>query len=80
MSSIDPARHQLKIRPVNLDTGRENVAIMSRRSKALRPEVFRGFSRIEVRHNSQTLLATLIITDDDSLVSDISACETDLAA
>ncbi len=68
MSFIDSPRHQLKIRPVNLDTGRENVVIMSRRSKALRPEVFRGFSRIEVRHNSQTLLATLIITDDDSLV------------
>ena len=68
MSAADPARQQLNIRQVNLDTGRENVAIMSRRSKALRPEVFRGFSRIEVRHNSETLLATLIITDDDSLV------------
>jgi thymidine phosphorylase len=68
MSPVDSARQKLKIRPVNLDTGRENVAIMSRRSKALRPEVFRGFSRIEVRHNSETLLATLIITDDDSLV------------
>ena len=68
MSTVDPARQQLHIRRINLDTGRENVAIMSRRSKALRPEVFRGFSRIEVRHNSETLLATLIITDDDSLV------------
>ena len=68
MSTADPARQQLNIRRVNLDTGRENVAIMSRRSKALRPEVFRGFSRVEVRHNSETLLATLIITDDDSLV------------
>ena len=67
MSTVDPARQQLHIRRINLDTGRENVAIMSRRSKALRPEVFRGFSRIELRHNSETLLATLIITDDDSL-------------
>jgi len=69
MSTVDPARQQLRIRRINLDTGRENVAIMSRRSKALRPEVFRGFSRIELRHNSETLLATLIITDDDSLAS-----------
>jgi len=68
MSAPDPARQQLAIRRVNLDTGRENVAIMSRHSKALRPEVFRGFSRIEVRHNSETLLATLIITDDHTLV------------
>ena len=62
---LSPPRPQLKIRRINLDTGRENVAIMSRRSKALRPEVFRGFSRVELRHNSETLLATLIITDDD---------------
>lgn len=61
-------RPQLKIRRVNLDTGRENVAVISRRSKALRPEVFRGFSRVELRCNSKTLLATLLITDDDSLV------------
>jgi len=33
-----------------------------------RPEVFRGFSRLEVRHNSKVLLATLLITDDDDLV------------
>jgi thymidine phosphorylase len=61
-------RPQLKIRRVNLDTGRENVAVISRRSKALRPEVFRGFSRVELRCNSKVLLATLLITDDDNLV------------
>ena len=59
----------LKIQRVNLDTGRENVAVISRRSKALRPELFRGFSRVELRANSRILLATLLITDDDSLVS-----------
>ena len=58
----------MKIRRVNLDTGRENVAVISRRSSALRPEVFRGFSRVELRCNSQDLLATLLITDDDALV------------
>jgi thymidine phosphorylase len=61
-------RPQLKVRRVNLDTGRENVAVISRRSKALRPEVFRGFSRVELRRNSKLLLATLLLTDDDSLV------------
>jgi thymidine phosphorylase len=61
-------RPQLKICRVNLDTGRENVAVISRRSKALRPEIFRGFSRIEVRRNARVLLATLLITDDDRLV------------
>jgi len=61
-------RPQLKARRVHLDTGRENVVVISRRSKALRPEIFRGFSRVELRRNSKVLLATLLITDDDTLV------------
>ena len=68
MNAPNTPRPQLKICRVNLDTGRENVAVISRRSKALRPEVFRGFSRVELRCNSKTLLATLLITDDDTLV------------
>ncbi len=68
MNTGNSSRPQLKIRRVNLDTGRENVAVISRRSKALRPEVFRGFSRVELRRNSRVLLATLLITDDDALV------------
>jgi thymidine phosphorylase len=68
MNISDTSRPQLKICRVNLDTGRENVVVISRRSKALRPEVFRGFSRVELRRNSRVLLATLLITDDDALV------------
>jgi thymidine phosphorylase len=67
----DPqSRPQLKVRRVNLDTGRENVVVMSRRSKALRPEVFRGFSRVELSCNSKVLLATLLITDDGLVAAD----------
>jgi thymidine phosphorylase len=61
--TVNP-RPPLKIRRINLDTGRENVVVISRRSKALRPEVFRGFSRVELRSDSRELLATLILTDD----------------
>ncbi|MCE9524288.1 MAG: thymidine phosphorylase family protein [Alphaproteobacteria bacterium] len=68
MTTADNSRPPLAIRRVHLDTGRENVAVMSRRSRALRPEVFRGFSRIEVRSGAKTMLATLLITDDDSVV------------
>jgi thymidine phosphorylase len=68
MNAANPSRPQLKICRINLDTGRENVAVISRQSKALRPEVFRGFSRVELRTNSKVLLATLLLTDDDSLV------------
>jgi thymidine phosphorylase len=65
-----PSRPPLKIRRVNLDTGRENVVVISRRSKALRPEVFRGFSRVELRANSKVLLATALLTDDGMVAAD----------
>jgi thymidine phosphorylase len=65
-----PSRPPLKIRRINLDTGRENVVVISRRSKALRPEVFRGFSRVELRSNSRVLLATLLLTDDGLVAPD----------
>lgn len=68
MTTDGNARPALKIRRVHLDTGRENVAVMSRRSRALRPEVFRGFNRIELRSGAKTMLATLLITDDDTVV------------
>ncbi len=67
-STADRSRPQLKVRRVSLDTGRENVVVVSRHSRALRPDLFRGFSRVELRCNSKALLATLMITDDDALV------------
>ncbi|HMK78926.1 MAG TPA: thymidine phosphorylase family protein [Xanthobacteraceae bacterium] len=69
MDPVNSSRPQLKIRRVSLDTGRENVAVISRRSKALRPDVFRGFSRVELRQGTTVLLATLLITDDDLVVA-----------
>jgi thymidine phosphorylase len=66
---IDRSRPQLKIRHIPLDTGRENVVVISRQSRALRAEIFRGFSRVELSRNSRVLLATLLITDDDTLVA-----------
>ncbi len=68
MNLADTSRPQLEIRRVQLDTGRENVVVISRRSKALRAEIFRGFSRVELRRDFKVLLATLLITDDDALV------------
>lgn len=64
MTEKTSSRPQLKIRRVNLDTGRENVVVISSRSKALRAEVFRGFSRVELRAGSKVMLATLLLTDD----------------
>ena len=70
MTDVSPPRPQLKIRRVNLDTGRENIAVISRRSTALRADVFRGFSRVELRANSKELLATLLLTDDGLVAPD----------
>lgn len=67
-SADEVGRPPLKIRFVNLDTGRENIAVISRRSQALRPDVFCGFSRIQIQCGDKLLLATLLITDDESLV------------
>ena len=69
MTKNDTSRPQLRICRINLDTGRENVAVISRHSKALRPEVFRGFSRVELRRNSKVVLATLVCTEN--LASDV---------
>lgn len=68
MKADHKPRPRLKIQRINLDTGRENVAVISRHSLALRPEVFRGFSRVELRAEAKSMLATLLITDDDALV------------
>src|SRR3954447_10371228 len=67
-SSRDNSRPPLKVRRISLDTGRENVVVVSRHSSALRPDIFRGFSRVELRRGTKVLLATLLITDDDALV------------
>lgn len=64
----DEPRLDLKITRVPLDTGRENVAFVSRRSRALRPEVFQAFSRIELKSGGRSLIATLVISDDDALI------------
>ncbi len=69
MGAPTTQRSDLKIRRTNLDTGRENVVVISRRSRALRPEVFRGFSRVELRVGTKALLATLLLTDDNGLVA-----------
>lgn len=67
-TNTDRSGPELVIKRINLDTGRENVVVISRHSSALRPDVFRSFSRVELRRDLKVLLATLLITDDDVLV------------
>lgn len=67
-SNTPTSRARLRVRRVSLDTGRENVVVISRHCRALRADIFRGFSRVELQTGSKVLLATLLITDDDTLV------------
>jgi len=65
-NSNDPS---LRIRRLPLDTGRENIAIISSRFAGLRTEVFRAFSRARIRNGSTEILATLITSDDPGMIA-----------
>ncbi len=61
--------HSLKIKRVAIDTEPENTALLSRQCTLYRAEEFRALKKIEVKGDSKSLLATLIITDDQSTVA-----------
>src|SRR5215467_16230074 len=58
----------LQVRRLALDTGRENIAVAFAGSSALRPELFRGFSRVAIAAADRTIIATLMTSDDPGLV------------
>jgi thymidine phosphorylase len=68
MTAADTPRLRLSIVRVQSGYGPRECRRHLATVEALRPELFRGFSRVELRCNSRILLATLLITDDDTLV------------
>jgi thymidine phosphorylase len=58
----------LKVKPLPIDTLRENVLVLSRACVALRPERLSGSRKVEVRAGGRTLFATIVIADADNLV------------
>jgi len=60
----------LKIRRFPLDTRRENVAVLASSCTALRPEAFQAFKRLEISGVGHTIIASLDITDNLSLVAE----------
>lgn len=58
----------LSLRPVAIDTYRENVAYLYRECAVYRAEGFQALSKIEVRANGNKILATLNVVDDISIV------------
>ena len=59
---------RLALRRVRIDTYHENVAYMHRDCEAYRAEGFKALSKVEVRSNSHSILATLNVVDDTALV------------
>jgi thymidine phosphorylase len=60
---------QLALRQVRIDTYHENVAYMHRDCAVYRAEGFKALSKVEVRTNGRSILATLNVVDDASIVA-----------
>lgn len=58
----------LTLRRVAIDTWRENVAYLHRDCAVVRAEGFQALSKVEVRANGRSILATLNVVDDPALV------------
>ena len=59
---------QLALRQVLIDTYHENVAYLHRDCEVYRAEGFKALSKIEVRANGRSILATLNVVEDASIV------------
>ena len=65
--SVNPAR--LALRRVLIDTYHENVAYMHRECDVYRAEGFKALSKVEVRNDGRSILATLNVVDDQTIVA-----------
>lgn len=59
----------LKLKNVGIDTYRDNVAFLARDCRLYRPEEYQAFKKIEVISAGKTLLSTLMIVDNKSLIN-----------
>jgi len=68
-TSVTENKCQLKLKPVAIDTYRENVAYLHRDCPVYRAEGFQALSKIEISNNGQKILAVLNVVDDAAIVS-----------
>jgi thymidine phosphorylase len=59
---------RLRAKPLPLDTFRENVVLLARDCRAVRPERLAGVRRVEIRARGVSLLASPMICDEDAVV------------
>jgi thymidine phosphorylase len=74
---IDTPFPPLRVRPLGVDTLRENVVLLSRACAAVRPDRLAAFRRIDVSVGGTAITASVQICDDPSLVSEteIGICQ-----
>jgi thymidine phosphorylase len=60
---------QLALRRVLIDTYHENVAYMHRDCEVYRAEGFKALSKVDIHANGRSVLATLNVVDDESIVA-----------
>jgi thymidine phosphorylase len=65
---VTQAGVSMHVRRLALDTGRENIAVVRSGSTALRPELFRSFSRVAIAAADRTIIATLMTSDNPGMV------------
>jgi thymidine phosphorylase len=59
----------LKLQRVLIDTYHENVAYMHRECEVYRAEGFKALSKVEIRTNGHSILATINVVDDKNIVA-----------
>lgn len=59
---------QLKIKPIAINTFRENVLVLSEDCRALRPAHLKGSRKVEITAGRERILASVVIADDPLLV------------
>src|SRR5690606_18219869 len=65
---LSPQPNGLVLKRVAIDTYHENVAYLHRDCAEYRAEGFQALSKVEVHANGNTILATLNVVDDASIV------------
>jgi thymidine phosphorylase len=70
MTKITTNDHCLRLKRIGIDTHREHVAYLHRNCSLYQTEGFRALSKLEVRQDGHTILATLNIVEDEVLLGD----------
>jgi len=69
-AALEGGRGQLRIKAIAIDTLRENVVLLSRGCRALRPERLKGVRKIAIEANGASLIASILISDDSANLAD----------